>query len=83
MAAAEVPVLYRAFLREGNRYTNYNVKEYVLRRVKEKFAEGRALSGADAAAALVRGRAEFEVVKRQAAISRLYTSELPSIMNKK
>jgi hypothetical protein len=28
-AAAEVPVLYRAFLREGRRYTNYNVKEYV------------------------------------------------------
>ena len=54
-----------------------------MRRVKEKFAEGRTLSGPEAAAALVRGRADYEVVKRQATISRLYTSELPSIMNKR
>mmetsp|Transcript_22026 Transcript_22026/g.48343 ORF Transcript_22026/g.48343 Transcript_22026/m.48343 type:complete len:84 (-) Transcript_22026:228-479(-) len=81
-AAGEVKLLYRALLKEGNKYGNYNFKEYVLRRVKEKFAEGRTLTGPDAVAALEQGKKEYEMVKRQADVSRMFTG-MPSIMQKK
>jgi len=55
---------------------------YVLRRVKEKFAEGRTLTGPDAVAALEQGKKEYEMVKRQADVSRMFTG-MPSIMQKK
>eukprot|EP00959_Pyramimonas_sp_CCMP1952_P347157 7271234-Pyramimonas_sp.AAC.2 len=134
-AAKEATMLYKALLKEGQRYSNYNFRKYVtkpyhtvprivlvssvvkvkcarkaprfyhyilvsrkpwhtlrrplrsfprsyvLRRVKESFAEGRTLAGEEAAAALAQGKKDYEVVKRQATLSQMY-SGMPSIMKK-
>ena len=63
-------------------YHTASTCSYVVRRVKEKFAEGRTLAGDEAAAALAQGKKDYEMVKRQADISRMY-NDIPSVMQKK
>ncbi len=36
--------MYRDFIRHGKKFTNYNFKEYVLRRSREEFRENKAIS---------------------------------------
>lgn len=73
MSAAEARSLYRALIREGQRFTNYNLRCYVRRRAREMFEEGRTAADAEAARlALEQGKQELELVKRQATIQNMY-----------
>lgn len=78
---AEVRALFRAILREGRKFPNYNVREYVKRRAREGFHEAAGLSDPPAVAALVKkAREELDVVKRQSIVYSLYTRKVKNVL---
>ena len=68
--------LYRDLLRAARGFTNYNFRDYALRRVREEFREARAISTADASlVAYQQGRQQLDMLRRQATISGLFPQE--------
>ena len=65
--------LYRQMLRAGRSFEAYNFREYALRRVREDFHSSRSIADvAQARAAYDFGVQQLELIKRQAAISRMF-----------
>ena len=65
--------LYRALLRCGRSFNDYNVREYVKRRATESFRANAALADVDAIeSALEEGARELDVARRQATVYALY-----------
>lgn len=65
--------LFRKLMRAGKGFTNYNFREYALRRVRLGFRENVGASdGAEIAKLLLNGQQQLEVVRKQAVISQLY-----------
>ena len=61
--------LYRALLRCGRSFNDYNVREYVKRRATESFRANAALADVDAIeSALEEGARELDVARRQATV---------------
>eukprot|EP00283_Hemiselmis_rufescens_P010792 CAMPEP_0173436130 /NCGR_PEP_ID=MMETSP1357-20121228/15776_1 /TAXON_ID=77926 /ORGANISM="Hemiselmis rufescens, Strain PCC563" /LENGTH=91 /DNA_ID=CAMNT_0014401185 /DNA_START=106 /DNA_END=381 /DNA_ORIENTATION=- len=78
----EVISLYRELLRHGNRFSNYNFKEYALRRTRDDFRANMSVTdGARVAELLSKGKADLEVVKRQAALSRMFKPDMEYVIN--
>lgn len=83
-ARAEVLSLYRALLREGRKFSNYNVREYVSRRAREAFREHRQVADPEAVERLIgRAREQLEVARRQVVVYSLFAPRLRSIMDLK
>jgi hypothetical protein len=83
-ASREVLGLYREFLRVGRKFTNYNVREFVKRRAKEGFREGKDLTDAAAiAAALKHAKEQLAVAQRQSVVYSLFAQPVKSIMELK
>ncbi|GFH23440.1 LYR motif-containing protein 4B, partial [Haematococcus lacustris] len=74
--ASEVKALFRAFLREGRRYNNYNVREYIIRVAKERFRT----SPSDVAAKLAEAKKDLALVKRQAIVYQLYAGPIKNVL---
>ncbi|CAG9465823.1 unnamed protein product [Pedinophyceae sp. YPF-701] len=70
--AQEVTSLYRAILRGGKKFHNYNIREYILRRAKDRFREGASLTGDGADKAYAKGLGDLEVLRRQQVVHSLY-----------
>lgn len=67
--------LYRDLLRHGNKFANYNFRTYAVRRSRDAFrAHQNETDPAVIAQLLKKGQDDLQVVKRQAAISNLYTA---------
>lgn len=65
--------LFKKLMRAGAGFTNYNFREYTLRRVRQGFRENIGVSDATEITKLVHeGQMQLEVVRRQALISQLY-----------
>jgi uncharacterized membrane protein len=65
--------VYRQLMRNGRQYNDYNMREYIQRRVRDEFKANKTMSDAEQIdKCLDKARHELEVVKRQAIISRLY-----------
>jgi hypothetical protein len=65
--------LFRQLMRASRGFTNYNFREYALRRVRTGFREGAAAADGAASLKLVHeGERQLELVRRQATISQLY-----------
>ncbi|GLC41610.1 hypothetical protein PLESTB_000696900 [Pleodorina starrii] len=80
-AAVEARALLRAFLRQGRRFPNYNIREYIRRRAKEGFHEAASVTDPAAVAALLQsGRQELEVVKRQSLVYQLYGRKVKNVL---
>ena len=75
--------LYRALLRCGRSFNDYNVREYVKRRATESFRANAALADVDAIeSALEEGARELDVARRQATVYALYgVARKPSSMD--
>ncbi|ORZ25887.1 hypothetical protein BCR42DRAFT_401147 [Absidia repens] len=72
---SEALSLYRGLLRHGNRFSSYNFRAYAIRRSKDAFrAHQNETDPAVIAQLLKKGESDLQVVKRQAAISNLYTT---------
>ncbi|KAL6048930.1 LYR motif-containing protein 4 [Balamuthia mandrillaris] len=67
--------LYKQFLRNATKFSNYNFREYTKRRAREGFEENRAVTDPKQLEQLVfRARQDLQVVERQATISHMYGS---------
>ncbi|ACO64161.1 predicted protein [Micromonas commoda] len=80
MAAAELSAVYRAMQKSAARFSNYNVREYFKRRVREEFEKNANLVGEEAAAALAKAKKDLAVIDRQVQVYSLYGSELRSVL---
>ncbi|CAO3612273.1 unnamed protein product [Cunninghamella blakesleeana] len=67
--------LYRNFLRHGNKFASYNFKAYTIRRSKDAFRSHQHESDPKVISQLIsKAEHDLNIVKRQAAISNLYTT---------
>jgi len=82
MASETARALYRAFVRVGRAFNDYNVREYVRRRARAGFEENRLLRGEEATLELRKGWTELEVARRQATVYALFgATRKPSAMD--
>lgn len=72
--------LYRSLLREARKFSNYNVREYIKRRSRQGFEDGRNVAGQEQVEAFKFGVEQLEIAKRQAVLSHLYVPRVKSIM---
>ncbi|KAK9823181.1 hypothetical protein WJX72_000887 [[Myrmecia] bisecta] len=81
-SAAEVKALYRALLKEGRKFPNYNIREYVKRKTKEDFRAHKAEADASVVEQLwTKAKSEYEIAKRQAVVYGMYARCQRSIMD--
>eukprot|EP01112_Ceratiomyxa_fruticulosa_P002661 TRINITY_DN1280_c0_g2_i2.p1 TRINITY_DN1280_c0_g2~~TRINITY_DN1280_c0_g2_i2.p1 ORF type:complete len:141 (-),score=28.92 TRINITY_DN1280_c0_g2_i2:77-499(-) len=72
---ALVRSLYRQFLREGNKFSTYNFREYTKRRVRDGFRENAKETDPQKLEALIkRAKDDLDLVKRQVAVHALYAN---------
>lgn len=70
----EVLSLYRQIIKNSRKFTNYNFREYFLRRSRLEFKKNINLNDPSQISDLVNNaQNELAVLKRQAIISQLYT----------
>lgn len=78
MAASTSPKvlsLYRSFIRHGNKFAAYNFRDYTLRRSRDAFrANMNETSPEKIAAFIEKAETDLAVVRRQAAISQMYST---------
>jgi len=68
--------LYREMLRASRGFTNYNFREYALRKVRSGFQENAMLTDGDAVRqAYQEGRVQLQMLKRQSVITQLFPQE--------
>lgn len=71
-----MPVIKKHSLRSccaGSKFPNYNIREYIKRRVRDGFRELQGVRDAGTVdRAMARGKEELEVVRRQAMVYQLY-----------
>ncbi|XP_059485174.1 LYR motif-containing protein 4 [Neocloeon triangulifer] len=78
MAASRVKVLelYKNLLREGQKFADYNFRNYAVRRMRDAFKENKTLAdGASIEKELKFGFQQLELIKRQALISQMFKTE--------
>lgn len=72
---AQVLSLYRDFQRYGRKLTQYNFREYAIRRSRDAFHEHASETDPEKIKALIqKAEKELQIVRRQAVISTLYTT---------
>lgn len=71
--ASDVRKLYKALLRHGNRFSDYNFREYALRRTRDSFRAAMNETSTEKINQLYyEGLNNLAVVKRQTAISQMF-----------
>ncbi|KAI8638414.1 hypothetical protein BD408DRAFT_351860 [Parasitella parasitica] len=74
-SSQKVLSLYRNFIRHGNKFSSYNFRDYTLRRSRDSFRSNMTETSPEKIATFVaKAEQELAVVKRQAAISQMYTT---------
>uniref|UniRef100_A0A803WBR6 LYR motif containing 4 n=1 Tax=Ficedula albicollis TaxID=59894 RepID=A0A803WBR6_FICAL len=67
---AQVLRLYRALLRESQRFGSYNYRTYAIRRIRDAFRENKNLSDSEKIEELLnKAKANLEVIQRQVWLS--------------
>ncbi|XP_061851645.1 LYR motif-containing protein 4 isoform X3 [Colius striatus] len=63
---AQVLRLYRALLRESQRFSSYNYRTYAIRRIRDAFRENKNVKDSETIEELVnKAKANLEVIHRQ------------------
>jgi len=76
VSRAEKLALYRAMLRAARQFQSYNFRRYFVARVQRGFREHRDETDPVRVAELVqRGRNELAMLRRQALVNQLYTTD--------
>lgn len=74
--ASDVRKLYKALLRHGSRFSDYNFREYALRRTRDGFRAGMKETDTEKVNKLYYdGLNNLAVVKRQTAISQMFKAD--------
>ncbi|ORX63010.1 hypothetical protein DM01DRAFT_1314752 [Hesseltinella vesiculosa] len=72
---AHVLSLYRNLLRHGNKFASYNFRKYAVRRSRDAFRQHQQEADPAVVSQLIKkAEHDLNVVRRQAAISQLYTT---------
>jgi LYR motif-containing protein 4 len=75
-------VLYKRLIKEADKFSSYNYREYAKRRIKYEFEENKQVKDPNQLKSLIqRGEQNLELIKRQALISQLYSVEKSVIEN--
>eukprot|EP01025_Chloroclados_australasicus_P013927 TRINITY_DN16526_c0_g1_i2.p7 TRINITY_DN16526_c0_g1~~TRINITY_DN16526_c0_g1_i2.p7 ORF type:complete len:117 (-),score=4.88 TRINITY_DN16526_c0_g1_i2:1675-2025(-) len=83
-SSQDVLRLYRSFLREGRKFQQYNMREYVKRRARLGFKQNKALTDEQALEKCwQRALEDLAVVKRQVIVYGLYARPYQSVMDLK
>ncbi|XP_032911620.1 LYR motif-containing protein 4 [Catharus ustulatus] len=77
-ASSRVQVLrlYRALLRESQRFSSYNYRTYAIRRIRDAFRENKNIADSEKIEELLnKAKANLEVIQRQVTIGQMYSTE--------
>lgn len=73
---AQVLRLYRALLRESQRFGGYNYRTYAIRRIRDAFRENKNITDSEKIEELVnKAKANLEIIHRQVTIGQLYSTQ--------
>ncbi|KAM8810776.1 LYR motif-containing protein 4 [Eudromia elegans] len=73
---AQVLRLYRALLRESQRFSAYNYRMYAIRRIRDAFRENKNIKDTEKIEELVdKAKANLEIIHRQVTIGQLYSAQ--------
>ncbi|XP_067418727.1 LYR motif-containing protein 4 [Emydura macquarii macquarii] len=73
---AQVLQLYRALLRESQRFAAYGYRTYAIRRIRDAFRENKHLKDSEEIQTLLNeGRTKLEIIRRQVTIGQLYSTQ--------
>lgn len=79
--STEARTLFRAFLRSGRTFPQFNISHYIQRRAREEFyAHAREADPARLQQLVASGREQLEVVKRQALVYGLYGRKIKNVL---
>ncbi|EAT42558.1 AAEL005928-PC [Aedes aegypti] len=68
--------LYKQLLRESQKFSSYNFRNYALRRVRDAFRENKALTDSSKIQSeMDYARKNLEIIKRQALISQMFRAD--------
>ncbi|RKF59093.1 LYR motif-containing protein 4 [Golovinomyces cichoracearum] len=74
--ARQARSMYRQLLRQGEKFTSYNFREYAKRRTRDSFRENQNIQDSTKIEQLLeKGRKELQIIKRQAVISQFFQME--------
>ncbi|KAG1435803.1 hypothetical protein G6F56_013828 [Rhizopus delemar] len=74
MSSSQILSLYRQFIRHGNKFASYNFRDYAIRRSRDGFRANMNETNPEKLTALIeKAKNDLIAVKRQAAISQMYT----------
>ncbi|XP_030347940.1 LYR motif-containing protein 4 isoform X1 [Strigops habroptila] len=80
---AQVLRLYRALLRESQRFSSYNYRMYAIRRIRDAFRENKNVKDSEKIEELVnKAKANLEVIRRQVLSWRALISSILQISMK-
>ncbi|XP_015131380.1 LYR motif-containing protein 4 isoform X3 [Gallus gallus] len=66
---AQVLRLYRALLRESQRFSGYNYRTYAIRRIRDAFRENKSIKDSEKIEELVnKAKENLEIIHRQSAV---------------
>ncbi|KAG2211603.1 uncharacterized protein EV154DRAFT_513457 [Mucor mucedo] len=73
--STKVLSLYRNFIRHGHKFSSYNFRDYTVRRSRDAFRSNMTETSKDKIASFIaKAEQDLAIVKRQAAISQMYTN---------
>ncbi|KAI9469735.1 MAG: hypothetical protein EXX96DRAFT_491428 [Benjaminiella poitrasii] len=74
-SSTKVLSLYRNFIRYGHKFASYNFRDYTVRRSRDAFRANMLENSPEKIAAFItKAEQDLAVVKRQAAISQMYST---------
>ncbi|KAI8997822.1 hypothetical protein BDB01DRAFT_58719 [Pilobolus umbonatus] len=81
MTSHKVLSLYRNFIRHGNRFATYNFRDYALRRSRDAFRANMSETSPEKISSFIaKAEHDLAIVKRQAAISQMYATGQPLVI---
>ncbi|XP_042724847.1 LYR motif-containing protein 4 [Lagopus leucura] len=73
---AQVLRLYRALLRESQRFSGYNYRTYAIRRIRDSFRENKSIKDSAKIEELVnKAKENLEIIHRQVTIGQMYATQ--------
>lgn len=80
-SSSELRSLFRQYLRQSKAFPSYNIREYLLRRVKEDFRKHASVDDESTAQQLWdQAVANLELVKRQLTVYHLFGGKVKSVL---
>ena len=74
-------IMFRQCMRAARSFQDYNFRNYARRRVRDEFAKGKNLSGAELESAIKGAESQLQMLRRQGIINSWYAPVEKSVMH--